>query len=149
MTCRSLMVEPPAKLAPTDTVADAVTTLLASGLPALPVVDHADVLQGLFGYSQVLAMLLPAAARLGDDLGDLAYVHESIVDLQARLARHGDELVRDRMDEADAVTPNCQGMEALLLLSRGKALLAVVDDHGKLMGIITKGAALAAIKGSK
>ena len=42
-----------------EPVADAVRTLLASGLPALPVVDSDGLLVGLFGEREFMAALFP------------------------------------------------------------------------------------------
>lgn len=149
MSCRMLMVEPPVRLKPTDTVAEAVAALVAHREPAAPVTDEAGRLLGVFGLAEAAAMVLPKAARLGDDLGDLAYVHESVADLSARFAAHSGEPVRRHMAQPAGVGPDTQAMEALLLLARGDGFLPVVDEHRKLLGVITTGRALAAVAGGR
>ena len=57
------MTQVPIEDAPTlradETVANGLPTLLASGLPALPVVDASGVLVGLFGEREFLKALFP------------------------------------------------------------------------------------------
>lgn len=145
MSCRLLMVEPPVRLKPTDTVAEAVAALAAHNQPAAPVTDETGKLLGVFGQTQAMALVLPKAARLGDDLGDLAYIHEGIPDLATRFDAHASEAVRRHMVAHTAVRPDTQAMEALLLLTRGDGFLPVVDDHGKLLGVVTAARALAVV----
>src|SRR5687768_8590594 len=42
-----------------DRVAEAVRQVLASGLPALPVVDSSDILVGIFGEREFMEALFP------------------------------------------------------------------------------------------
>ncbi len=145
MSCQLLMMEPPVRLKPTDPVARAVGALLAAGQPAAPVTDGTGRLLGVFGLKEAAALVLPMAARLGEDLGDLAYIHESLADLSARFAAHAAEPVGDHMAERPALSPHTQAMEALLLLERGDGFLPVVDEAGVLVGVVTAARALATV----
>jgi CBS domain-containing protein len=145
MSCRLLMVEPPVRLKPTDTVAEAVTALLDHSQPAAPVTDETGRLLGVFGLAQAAGLVLPRAARLGDELGDLAYIHESVADLSARFEAHAAEPIRRHMTTHPVVAPDTQAMEALLLLTRGDGLLPVVDAQNRLLGVVTTGRALAVV----
>ncbi|MEW5729676.1 MAG: CBS domain-containing protein [Pseudomonadota bacterium] len=145
MSCQLLMMEPPVRLKPGDSVAQAVKALLAASQPAAPVTDEAGKLLGVFGLRQAAALVLPKAARLGDELGDLAYVHESLADLAARFAAHAGEPVRRHMVEHVVAAPDTQAMEAVLLVERGDGFLPVVDGNGRLLGVVTAARALAAV----
>lgn len=149
MTCQSITSPPAATLARSDTVADAVAKLLSLKTPALPVVDAKGAFAGAFGLREVITMLLPRAARIGDDLGELAYVTESMGDLRQKLGALASDPVEKHMAPHRTVRPETSLVEALLLLNRGDAFLPVVDDAGKLVGIVTAGDALANIVGGQ
>lgn len=142
MTCKLIMVDPPVCLRPTDTVAAALAQMNATQSSALPVTDESGRFVGVFGAKQALALVLPRAARLGSDLGDLAYVKDSLDDVRKRYAAFADKPVRSAMAEHDRVSPDTAMIEALLLLERGDCFLPVVDSAGKLVGIITADKAL-------
>lgn len=148
MTCSAIMASPSAKLGANDTVAEALEALLAARLPALPVVDANDRVQGLFGLREAVGLMLPRAARLAKELGELAYVSESLEDLRKRLGAQGASKVRDHMAPHGAVRPETALMEALLLLHRGAPVLPVADDTGRLVGLITAEVAISRLKES-
>lgn len=149
MTCRDLISPPPATLAKGDTVAHAVSTLIAHRFSTLPVVDAKGKFVGIFGVKELIALLLPRAARLGDDLGDLGFVSDSVADLQARLGGLGHETVGKHMAADRTVRAETSLVEALLLLHRGNACLPVVDEAGRLLGILSATDAVARIAGDK
>lgn len=145
MTCKSVMVPPAAQLAPGDTVAAALARVMAANVPSLPVVDEAGRLAGVFGLKEVIGLLLPRAAKLGGDLGELNYLTEGLDDLKARLGAQAGAPVREFMSPHGALRAETSLMEALLLIHRGESLLPVADDTGRLVGVVTAQAALARI----
>lgn len=147
MSCQDIISQPPAVLAKTDSVADAVVTLRRHGVPALPVVDAKGHFVGVFGLREVIALLLPRAVRLGDDLDDLRFLSESLDDLKVRLGSLGKDGVGKHMAPHRSVRAETPLVEALLLLYRGDSYLPVVDGAGKLVGIVTATQALTRIAG--
>lgn len=145
MTCRDLISPPPAILAKSDTVAEAVAALITHRFSTLPVTDAKGKFLGVFGVKELISLLLPRAVRLGEDLGDLGFISDSIADLRARLGGLGGEPVSKHMAAHRAVRAETSLVEALLLLYRGDACLPVVDDAGKLLGILSATDAVARI----
>ncbi|MBC7907373.1 MAG: CBS domain-containing protein [Rhodospirillaceae bacterium] len=148
MTCQSIISPAPTVLDPSDTVAKAATALLAQSYATLPVVDGQGRFVGIFGARELIGLLLPRAVRLGNDLGDLGFVSDGITDLSARLAAQSGETVGKHMAPHQTVRPETSLVEALLLLYRGDAFLPVIEDSGKLVGIVTAVDALARISGA-
>lgn len=145
MTCHALISPPPAVLAKTDTVAHAVEQLLSHRFTTLPVTDAKGHYLGVFGVRELIALLLPRAARLGEDLGDLNFVSDTVDDLKARLGSLGKETLSKHMAAHRSVRPETSVVEALLLLYRGECCLPVVDSAGKLLGLVTATDAVARI----
>ncbi|CAA7614171.1 HPP family protein [Magnetospirillum sp. UT-4] len=148
MSCHAIITPPPAILVKSATVAEAVATLAAHGFATLPVVDAKGHFAGVFGPKELIALMLPRAARLGEDLGDLAFVGEGQADLRTRLEALGKELVGKHLAPHRTVRGETPLVEALLLLYRGDAFLPVVDESGKLVGVVTAGSALAHVRGA-
>ncbi|CAA7611506.1 conserved hypothetical protein [Magnetospirillum sp. LM-5] len=142
MTCQSIISAPPATLAKTDTVTQALGVLLTHRVPMLPVVDAKGHYVGVFGLKEVVALVLPKAARLGEDLGDLGFLSDGLADLRNRLATQGKEPVGKHVAAHRSVAPETQLVEALLLLYRGDSFLPVVDGSGVLVGVVTAADAL-------
>jgi len=149
MTCQSIIAPPPVTLETGDTVEKAVSTLLAQHFATLPVVDAQGRFAGIFGTRELIGLMLPRAARLGSDLGELNFITDNTDALKARLASQLGEPVGRHMAPHQAVRPETSLVEALLLLQRGDAFLPVVDGTGKLAGIVTAADALARIAEAK
>lgn len=145
MTCHALISPPPAVLAKTDSVAHAVEQLVSHRFSTLPVVDAKGHYLGVFGVRELIALLLPRAARLGEELGELNFITDSVDDLKARLGSLGKETVSRHMAAHRSVRAETSAVEALLLLYRGDCCLPVVDGAGKLVGIVTATDAVARI----
>lgn len=147
MSCQEIITQPPAVLTKNDTVCDAVVTLRQLHVAALPVVDAKGHFVGVFGLREVIALLLPRAVRLGDDLDALRFLAESLDELKARLGSLGKDPVGKHMAPHRSVRAETPLVEALLLLYRGDSYLPVVDGAGKLVGVVTAAQALARIAG--
>lgn len=145
MTCHALISPPPAVLAKTDTVAHAVEQLVSHRFSTLPVTDAKGHYVGVFGVRELIALVLPRAARLGEELGDLNFVSDTVDDLKARLGGLGKEAISKHMAAHRSVRPETSVVEALLLLYRGECCLPVVDSAGKLLGLVTATDAVARI----
>lgn len=129
-----------------DTVAEAVRRMLADRVNDLPVVDAAGGLVGMFKLGLLLAELLPRGAVVGEGLPDLAFVSDSLDDLRARVAGLGSRPVRDFTTPPEpAVAPGVSPVEIVLLLYKGHNSIPVVDDHGRLVAMVTARDVLAAL----
>jgi CBS domain-containing protein len=120
-----------------DTVEHAVRAVLDSGLPALPVVDDAERLTGIFGEREFFHALFP---RYFDVLPSAEFVRHTLDDAlehratcrHERVAEHmNTEHVEVRVDASDAQV-------AETFLHHRVLILPVVDD-GRLAGVITRG----------
>jgi CBS domain-containing protein len=146
MTCRSIVIAPPATLGKGATVAEAIARLAETGAAMLPVVDAKGHYAGVFGLREVIGLVLPRAAR-ADDIQDLSFVGDTLDDLRARLGASGRERIDGHLSPHRSVRPETSLVEALLLLYRGDAFLPVCDDAGLLVGIATAAGALARLSG--
>lgn len=145
MTCHALISPPPAVLAKSDSVSHAVSLLITHRFTTLPVTDAKGHYAGVFGVKELIALLLPRAARLGNDLGELNFVSDTIADLRVRLGSLGKEPVSKHMAAQRTVRAETSLVEALLLLYRGECCLPVVDEAGKLIGLVSGTDAVARI----
>ncbi|HSV29446.1 MAG TPA: CBS domain-containing protein [Candidatus Omnitrophota bacterium] len=146
MSSQDIISPPKAMLAKGDSLADAVKALRDNGFSPLPVVDAKDRFAGVFGPRELLAVLLPRAARLGeDDMPDLSFISDSYDDIKARLGAAAKESVGKVMAPHRTVHRDTPLVEMLLLLHRGDAFLPVVDESGKLVGVVTAAAVLSLI----
>lgn len=125
-------VEP---LRTSDTVATAVARVLASGLPALPVVDGGGVLRGIFGEREFLRALFPGYL---DSMRSAAFVGRSL-DRALENRACADEAV-DRWMTTDHVDVGPDASDAQIaetFLHHRVLVLPVVVD-GRLDGVITR-----------
>lgn len=137
MSCRDIVSPPPAVLGKGDSVADALAILRGKGVAALPVTDAKGHFLGIFGLRELIALLLPRAVRLGVEMGELGFVSDTLADLHTRLGALGKEHVGKYMAPHRAVRAETPLVEALMLLYRGDSYLPVVDEAGKLVGVVT------------
>jgi CBS-domain-containing membrane protein len=147
MTCNCITMPPPATLAKGDSIAEAIVKLQQYALPALPVVDAKGHFLGIFGHREVIGLVLPRAARAGDALQDLSFVGDTVDELRKRLGSVLTEQVGRYMAPHRTVRPETSLVEALLLLYRGDAVLAVCDPAGILVGFATAADAANCLKG--
>jgi CBS-domain-containing membrane protein len=136
-------------LHPTDPLERAAALLIEHRLPALPVVDEQGRFLGLLGICRALSLLLPKASLLDGGVTDLAYMSESLADLQQRYRGIRLRQVGELMDtHAAAIGPDTPLMETLLFLYRSQNIVPVVEkDSGRLLGIVSSFGTLATIAG--
>ncbi len=120
-----------------DRIEDAVRQVVASDLPALPVVDDDGRLIGTFGENELLGALVPAYLKT---LSGAAFVRRALDEALDRRAagrsepvrRHmNTENVRVRADYSDAQV-------AETLLHHPVLIVPVVDSAGRPTGVITR-----------
>jgi CBS-domain-containing membrane protein len=149
MTCRLVMNTDVPALHPTDSVERAAALIIEHRLPALPVVDAQGRYLGLLGICRALSLLLPRAILLDGGVTDLAYMSETLPDLQQRYQGIRSRQVGECMDtHATVIGPDTPLMETLLFLYRSQNIVPVVDkDSGRLLGVVSSFGTLSTIAG--
>ena len=132
----SLVREAP--LLPEDaTVEEAVRAILDSGLPALPVIDRAGRLAGVFGEREFLAALFPG--YIGE-LRFAGFVRKGLDEAIAKRAACGNEPVARHMttDHVEVPDDASDVQVAETFLHHRVRILPVRGKEG-LIGVITRG----------
>jgi CBS domain-containing protein len=130
------LVQASPRVRESDTIEHAVHCMLESGLPALPVTDEDDGLQGIFGEREFMAALFPGY------VGQLGYAGFVPKTLDAAIERRatcrneavGEHLNRERVD-VGADFSDLQLAETFL---HHRVLIVPVVDGGRLIGIVTR-----------
>ncbi|MGI8660659.1 MAG: CBS domain-containing protein [Thermoleophilaceae bacterium] len=119
-----------------DGVGVAVETLLAGGLPALPVVDAQDRLVGLFGEREFVSALFPAYLR---ELKYAGFVRKALDDALEKRASCRGEPVSAHMntEHVDVGTDFSDAQVAETFLHHRVLILPVTEDR-RVRGIITR-----------
>lgn len=130
------LVRQPPRVLITDTVGDALTAILDSELPAVPVVDEAGTLAGVFGEREFMEALFP---RYLGELKSAGFIRKSLdiaLEKQAgcRAEPVGEHIYTEHVDvPADASDSHI----AETFLHHRVLLLPVLED-GKVVGVITR-----------
>jgi CBS domain-containing protein len=121
-----------------DPVEAAVRRLLETDLPALPVAESDGRYRGIFGEREFLQALFPGYLN---QLGGAGFVTRS---LESALEKRGScrrDAVREHMntEHVEVGTDFSDAQVAEIFLHHRVLILPVVDERGKLAGIITRG----------
>jgi CBS domain-containing protein len=131
-----LPIEEAPTLQDSNPVAEAVRTLLASGLPALPVVNSEGLLVGLFGEREFIAALFPGYVGELHYAGFVSGRLDEILEKRAACAR---EPVSQHMN-ADRVSVDEEfsdtGLAEVFLHHR--VLVVPVERNRRPLGVITR-----------
>jgi CBS domain-containing protein len=119
-----------------DTVEDAVRAVLASGLPALPVVDAGGRLRGLFGEREFMAALFPGYVG---QLGYAGFVRRGLDDViehraACRAEPVGAHMNRERVD----VGREFSDVEIAETFLHHRVLVIPVVEERNVVGVITR-----------
>jgi CBS domain-containing protein len=113
----------------------AVAHVLASGLPALPVVDQ-DRLVGIFGEREFIAALFP---RYLGELSYAGFVPHTLDDALEKRESCRAELVREHMNtehvDVDADYSDAQVAETFL---HHRVLIVPITERGRVVGVIAR-----------
>jgi CBS domain-containing protein len=139
---REIMDASPATVKPDTPVEDLVAVLRAQAVPGVPVVD---------GDGRCVGIVTEADLVLPDDQGDLHLPHyinlfggtvflESLGRYEQRLRKAFASTAEDMMTrDPDTVAPDADVKEAARLIhDTGHNRLPVVDDDGRLVGVVTR-----------
>ena len=121
----------------TDTVGAATEALLASDLPALPVLDDRDRLVGIFGEREFLGAVFPGYLR---ELKHAGFVRRSLDEaLEKREECRSEPVGRHMNSEHIAVERDFSDLAVAEIFLHHRVLLVPVTEDGRLAGVITRG----------
>jgi CBS-domain-containing membrane protein len=119
-----------------ETVEQAVRELLASDLPALPVIDDHDRLCGIFGEREFFGALFPGYLK---ELKYAGFVPRSLEDALEKRATCRSEPVRAYMNtEHIDVGPDFSDAQVAEIFLHHRVLLVPVADNGHVIGVLTR-----------
>lgn len=119
-----------------DTVEHAVRALLATDLPALPVVGDGERLCGIFGEREFMAAVFPGYLK---ELKYAGFVPRSLEDaLEKRAACRGEHVSEHMNTEHVDVGPDFSDAQVAEIFLHHRVLLVPVADDGRVVGVITR-----------
>jgi CBS domain-containing protein len=124
------------RLLESDTVEDAVRSMLDSGLPALPVTDSGGRLRGIFGEREFMAALFPGYVG---QLGYAAFVPKTLDDAVERRATCRSEAVGAHMNtEHVEVGTDFSDLQLVEIFLHHRVLIVPVVEREQLAGVVTR-----------
>jgi CBS domain-containing protein len=120
----------------TDTVDSAVRQLLATDLPALPVVGDRDRYVGIFGEREFMSALFPGYL---DQLKGAAFLRRSLDETLERRDACRTDMVRTYMNtEHVDVNTDFSDTQLAEIFLHHRVLIVPVTDKGRVAGVITR-----------
>lgn len=139
MTCADIMTKNPVSVRESETIGEAARKIIDNRYINLPVVDADNRLVGLFGIYELLALLVPRVAVIGDLLPNLRFMSDDTSELHEKYAAVANNPVTRAVNrETLRVHPDTPIAEAIRLFCRNHTTLPVVEQGtGVLLGIIS------------
>ena len=139
MSCASIMTRSPKAVREDDTIGHAAREIIAHNYINLPVIDVEGRLVGLFGIYDLLALLVPRVAVIGNLLPNLRFLSDDESELHRKFEKLCNNSVRRAVNrEAVRVYPDTPLIEAIRLFCRNHMTIPVVErGTGKLVGMIS------------
>jgi CBS-domain-containing membrane protein len=139
MSCDTIMARDPVFIRESETIGHAARQIIDHHYINLPVVDAKGRLVGLFGIYDLLALLVPRVAVIGNLLPNLRFIDEDPGELHRKFAAIKDSPVKRAVNrEAVSVHPDTPLAEAIRLFCRNHTTLPVVErETGILVGMIS------------
>ncbi len=139
MTCADIMTRNPESVRESETIGAAARKIIDNRYINLPVVDEGGRLVGLFGIYDLLALLVPRVAVVGNLLPNLRFMGDDTSELHEKYAAISNNPVSRAVNrETIRVHPDTPLPEAIRLFCRNHTTLPVVErDTGALIGIIS------------
>ncbi|MCL4677585.1 MAG: CBS domain-containing protein [Alphaproteobacteria bacterium] len=146
MPCYAAIEKKLVKLAPDQNVESAIALLKKSKVNSAPVVDEQGKLLGLFSFKGLMRNLIPVSVAMTDGIKVDIKVGAA-PGVAKRLGRVKPLKVTEVMDrKVLSVGPEEPLWEGVSLLTNHGGPLAVVDEHNKLLGMITYTSMLAELE---
>ena len=131
-----LVLREPEVLAKKDTIGEAVRALLASGLPALPVIDERGRFAGVFGEREFMGALFPGYL---DQLKGAAFLRRSLDEtLEKRDACRMEPVGRYMNTDHVEVAPDYADTQVAEIFLHHRVLIVPVVDDGEVVGVIRR-----------
>ncbi len=122
---------------------EAVRTVLEAELPALPVVDGAGRLVGIFGEREFMGALFPGYVK---ELSYAGFVPRSIESVLEKRAGCRAETVGKHMNtEHVDVPPDAADVQLAETFLHHRVLIVPVVEQGRVLGVITRSEFFAAL----
>ena len=120
-----------------QTVREAVEQVLASELPALPVVDEQEKFAGIFGEREFMQALFPGYVGT---LSGAGFVNRSLEDVIEKRSACASETVGQHMnDEHVSVDDDFSDVQVAEVFLHHRVLIVPVVSGGRVSGVITRG----------
>jgi len=135
-TIDDLVLRSPPVLHVEEPVGPAVTKLLETDLPALPVVDQDERYAGVFGEREFVGAIFPGYLK---ELQHAAFVPRSLDEAlekreSCRLEPVGDHMTTEHVD----VAPDFSDSQVAEIFLHHRVLVVPVVDDGRVVGLITR-----------
>jgi CBS domain-containing protein len=139
MSCEKIMIRNPKSVREDDTIGMAAREIVENHCISLPVVNAEGRFVGLFGIFDLLALLVPRVAVIGNLLPNLQFLSDDDEVMRQKFAGlRNSPLKRAVNREAARVHPNTPLIEAIRLLCRNHLTIPVVDEEtDRLVGVIS------------
>jgi CBS domain-containing protein len=135
-TISTLALREPITLHAGDAIETAVREILASGLPALPVIDDRDRFAGIFDEREFMSALFPGYL---DQLKGAAFLRRSLDEtLQKRDACRTEPVGRYMNTDHVDVGPDFSDTQVAEIFLHHRVLVVPVVDGGRVIGLITR-----------
>jgi CBS domain-containing protein len=119
-----------------DTVGEATKPLLASDLPALPVVDERERLVGIFGEREFLGAVFPGYVK---ELKHAGFVRRSLDEaLEKREECRTETIDRHMLTEHVHVDRDFSDLAVAEIFLHHRVLIVPVTEDGRVVGVITR-----------
>ncbi len=151
MTVAAIMTRDPMTVREDAAVGRAAELLLERRYILLPVVDVHGRYIGVFDIWDLLGLLLPKAATLGQLVPDLNFIADDLPGLRARLFEVSAKPVRPHArPDLPVLRPETSVSEATLLFYRNRSALPVVEEKkGHVVGVLSYWDLLGAVVGKR
>ena len=137
MPCYSAIVKKLVTVSPDETVEKALKSLKKSKVSAAPVIDEQGKYQGIFSYKGLLDSLIPVSVAVNDGV-NIDMKVAAAPGVAKRLWNTKLLPVQDVMErKALTVHPDEPIWEGVAKLTQHGEPLIVIDEHDKLIGMIT------------
>ncbi len=139
MSCEKIMIRNPRLVREEDSIGLAAREMVDNRCISLPVVDASGRFVGLFGIFDLLALLVPRVAVIGNLLPNLQFLSDDDGLMRQKFASLRDSPVKRAVNrEAARVHPDTPLIEAIRLLCRNHLTIPVVEpETEKLVGVIS------------
>jgi CBS domain-containing protein len=139
MSCADIMTRNPRCVREEDTIGEATREIIERNYINLPVVDAEGRLVGLFGIYDLLALLVPRVAVIGNLLPNLRFLSDDESELHRKyVGIKGNPVRRAVNREAVRVYSDTPLIEAIRLFCRNHMTIPVVERGSeRLVGMIS------------